>query len=104
MCGKTRKDRVRNEDIRKMVGVAPIQDKLREKRLRWFGHVQRRPTEAVVRRCDTGVAEGTCRGRGRPRLKWESSINRDMTLLDLTKQMTLDRTEWRRRIHVADPI
>ena len=104
MCGKTRKDRVRNEDIRKMVGVAPIQDKLRENRLRWFGHVQRRPTEAVVRRCDTGVAEGTSRGRGRPRLKWESSVNRDMTLLDLTKQMTLDRTEWRRRIHVADPI
>ena len=30
MCGKTRKDRVRNKDIRKMVGVTPIQDKLRE--------------------------------------------------------------------------
>ena len=69
MCGKTRKNRVRNEDIQKMVGVAPIQDKLRENRLRWFGHVQRRPTETVVRRCDPGVAEGICRGRGRPRLK-----------------------------------
>lgn len=51
-----------------------------------------------------GPAEGTSRGKGRPRLKWKSIINRDMTLLDLTKQMTLDRTEWRRRIHVADPI
>ena len=90
---KLEKIRVRNEDIRKMVGVAPIQDKLRENRLRWFGHVQRRPIEAVVRRCDTGVAEGTSRGSGRPRLKWENSVNRDMTLLDLTKQMTLDRTE-----------
>ena len=57
-----------------------------------------------MRRCDTGAAESTNRGRGRPRLKWESIVNRDMTLLNLTQQMALDRTEWRRRIHVADPI
>ena len=57
-----------------------------------------------MRRCDPGAAEGTSRGRGRPRLKLESIVNRDMTLLDLTKQVTLDRTKWRRRIHVADPI
>ena len=30
MCGKTRQDRIRNECIREWVGVAPIEDKLRE--------------------------------------------------------------------------
>ena len=39
MCGKIRMDKVRNEDIRKLVEVAPIEDKMRENHLRWFGHI-----------------------------------------------------------------
>ena len=38
MCGKTRRDKVRNEDIRAKIAVASIEEK-RENRLRWFGHV-----------------------------------------------------------------
>ena len=48
MCGHTRKDRVRNDDIRDRVGVAPIEEKLVQHRLRWFGHIQRMPPEAPV--------------------------------------------------------
>ena len=32
---------MRNEDIRTKIGVAPIEEKMRENRLRWFGHVRR---------------------------------------------------------------
>ena len=39
MCGKTRNDRIRNTNIRDIVEVAPIEDKLRENRLKWFGHM-----------------------------------------------------------------
>ena len=39
MYGKTRMDKVRNEDIRSLVGVASIEDKIRENRLRYFGHI-----------------------------------------------------------------
>jgi hypothetical protein len=39
ICGHTRRDRVRNEDIRDGVEVAPIDEKLVQHRLRWFGHV-----------------------------------------------------------------
>ncbi|XP_019252905.1 PREDICTED: uncharacterized protein LOC109231721 [Nicotiana attenuata] len=46
------KDRIRNEVIRNKVGVAPVEDKFRESRLRWFGHVKRRDTDALVRRCE----------------------------------------------------
>nr|XP_009795963.1 PREDICTED: uncharacterized protein LOC104242585 [Nicotiana sylvestris]XP_016467879.1 PREDICTED: uncharacterized protein LOC107790467 [Nicotiana tabacum] len=42
MCGHTRKDRIRNEVIRNKVGVASVEDKLWESRLRWLGHVKRR--------------------------------------------------------------
>ena len=40
--------------IRDRVGVAQIEEKLTQHRLRWFGHVQRRPPEAPVR---NGVLE-----------------------------------------------
>jgi hypothetical protein len=43
ICGHTRLDRVRNDDIRDRLGVAPIEEKLIQHRLRWFGHVHRRP-------------------------------------------------------------
>jgi hypothetical protein len=46
MCGHTRKYRIKNEVIHERVGVAPIEEKLVQHRLRWFGHVQRRPPEA----------------------------------------------------------
>ncbi|XP_066367886.1 uncharacterized protein [Miscanthus floridulus] len=49
ICGHTRRDRVRNDDIRDRLGVAPIEEKLVQHRLRWFRHVQRRPPEAPVR-------------------------------------------------------
>ena len=32
MCDKIKKDKVRNEDIRRQVGIAPIENKLRKNR------------------------------------------------------------------------
>ncbi|XP_070015957.1 uncharacterized protein [Nicotiana sylvestris] len=52
MCGHTRLDKIRNDDIWRKVGVASVDDKMREARLRWFGHVQRRSIDAPVRRCE----------------------------------------------------
>ncbi|KAJ7979012.1 Retrovirus-related Pol polyprotein LINE-1 [Quillaja saponaria] len=52
MTGHTRNDRIRNEEIRRKVEVAPIEEKMRENRLRWFGHIQRRPMDAVVKQGD----------------------------------------------------
>ena len=56
-------DKIRNEDIREKVGVAPMEDKMREVRLRLFGHIQRRSTDAPVRRCERLAVVGTRRGR-----------------------------------------
>lgn len=103
MCGKTRKDRIRNECIRETVGVTQIEDKLRENRLRWFGHVQRRPVDAPVRKSDRIVVPGDGRGRGRPKLTWESVVKHDMNIFNLSEHIALDRAEWRKRIHTADP-
>jgi len=38
MYDNTLRDKIRNEDIRNKIGVASIEKKMRENRLRWFGH------------------------------------------------------------------
>ncbi|KAK3524606.1 hypothetical protein QTP70_029912 [Hemibagrus guttatus] len=48
--GVTRLDRIRNEYIRGTSHVGHLGDKVREARLRWFGHVQRRESEYIGRR------------------------------------------------------
>ncbi|KAK3532159.1 hypothetical protein QTP86_009023 [Hemibagrus guttatus] len=45
--GVTRLDRIRNEYIRGTAHVGRLGDKVREARLRWFGHVQRRESEYI---------------------------------------------------------
>jgi hypothetical protein len=69
----TRKDRIRNDDIRDKLRVAPIQEKLVQHRLRWFGHIQ-----TPVRNGILNSPENTRRGRGRPRLTWEEAIKRNL--------------------------
>ncbi|KAH1190117.1 Craniofacial development protein 2 [Glycine max] len=103
MCGKTRQDKIRNGAIRERVGVAPIVEKMVENRLRWFGHVERRPVDSVVRRVDQMERRQTIRGRGRPKKTIREVIKKDLELNDLDRSMVLDRTLWRKLIHVADP-
>ena len=74
ICGHTRMDRVRNDDIRDCLEVrdrlevAPIEEKLVQHRLRWFDHVQRRPPEAPVHCGVLSQANNMRRDRGRPKL------------------------------------
>nr|XP_009766169.1 PREDICTED: uncharacterized protein LOC104217581 [Nicotiana sylvestris] len=91
MWGHTRRDKIRNEVIRDKVGVAPVEDKMRELRLRWFEHMQRRSTDAHVRRCKRLAVEGLRRDRGQPRKYWGEVIRQDMALLQLTEDMIEDR-------------
>ncbi|VDL76639.1 unnamed protein product [Nippostrongylus brasiliensis] len=49
MAGVTRLDRKTNAEIRERFGVAPIPDKLREYRLRWYGHVLRASDDTVCK-------------------------------------------------------
>ena len=67
MCGHTRMDKIKNEIIREKVEVASIEHKMRETRLRWFGHVKRRSEDAPMRRCERLTLADCRRGRGRPK-------------------------------------
>ncbi|PHT45379.1 hypothetical protein CQW23_14537 [Capsicum baccatum] len=93
MCGLTRGDRVRNEIIQKKVGVASVEDKMWEGRLRWFGHVMKRGADAPIYRYERLALDGFRRGRGKPKKYWRDVIRHDMEQLQLTEDMTLDRKE-----------
>ena len=90
-CGHTRKDRIRNYDIRERVGVAPIEKKLVQHCLRWFGHIQCRPSEAPVYIGRLRRADNVKRGRGRPNLNWEESVKRDLKDWAINKDLALAR-------------
>ncbi|KAK3575129.1 hypothetical protein QTP86_020814, partial [Hemibagrus guttatus] len=64
--GVTSLDRIRNEYIRGTAHVGRLGDKVREARLRWFGHVQRRESEYIGRRMLDMELPGR-RQRGRPK-------------------------------------
>jgi len=78
MCGFMRVDRIRNEVIRNLAKVAPIEDKMKETRLRLFGHVKKRSVDAPMRRCELIDIPGGKRGRGRPKNSLDKVIREDL--------------------------
>jgi hypothetical protein len=75
--GKTRRDRIRNTNIREMLGVEKLGDRMGRTRLRWFGHMKRMTEERMPRRMYEKRIEGR-RRRGRPRKRWKETIARDL--------------------------
>ena len=72
---KTR-ERMRNEDIRQELKVAELREKIRECRLRWYGHVKRMEENEFVRWSAERSEPGTRRG-GRPRKRWMDCVRDD---------------------------
>ena len=63
----TKIDKVRNECVRRKVGVENVKEKIREARLRWYGHVRRREDSYVGRKVlDMEVSESVRGGDRRP--------------------------------------
>nr|GEU36975.1 ribonuclease H-like domain-containing protein [Tanacetum cinerariifolium] len=91
-CGKTMLDIIQNEVYRAELEMESIINKMKEGRLRWFGHVRRRPQSAPVRRVEALVVDGM-RRRGRPKLRWEDRVKLDMKKLLLSEDMTSDKNE-----------
>ena len=77
------------------LGVAPIEEKLVQHRLRWFGHVQRRPPDAPVRSGILSQDSNVKRGRGRPKLTWVEAIKGDLKGWNIPKYLVLDRSAWK---------
>ncbi|KIH68757.1 hypothetical protein ANCDUO_00905 [Ancylostoma duodenale] len=101
MAGITRLDHICNEDVWERFGVAPVTDKLREARLRWFGHVFRADSYSV---CKVGFNLGVIgkRPKGRPKQRRRDTLHSDLKTAGIYPDQAHDRTRWRQGIRRAD--
>ena len=100
MCGISLKDRMTNEELRRLVGVEhSITTFIRSGRLRWYGHVMRKGDGDWVKKCMEYRVEGR-RPVGRPRKIWLESVEADMAELEIDKEDVHDRSKWRRNVNV----
>ena len=102
ILGVSLRDKKRNEDIRETLGVACITDKVREARMRWYGHVMRKEDDNCIKRIMNAEVYGR-RSRGRQKKRWRDMIQEDLKTLKLKKEDAANRDKWRGRINVAGP-
>ena len=88
--GVTRKDKIRNEYIRSTVKVERLGMKMREGRLRWYGHVMRRDQEYVGRKMMKMELPGK-RKRGRPKRRFLDLVKEDMGEVGVKETDVKDR-------------
>ena len=101
---KTRRDRIRNENVRGMVGVAPLINKIEKGQLRWLGHLMRMDGNGIAKKRWDWIPEGR-RSRGRPRKRWKDGIEEVLakyllpTIEQLSREGTFEnRREWRKML------
>ena len=93
MCGVTMRDRYPCEELRDRVGVKPIVDVMRQRRLRWFGHIESEDN-SWLKKVQILAVDGHS-GRGRPRKTWEHVIMEDLRVKGLRPEVAQNRAEWR---------
>jgi hypothetical protein len=99
--GLTLMDKVQNKHIRGSMKVTPIEGKIKEARMRWYGHVMRRDDDQIVRK--TLDIQENRRGRGRPHPTWRATVEKDMREQNHEQATIQDRRSWRLMIRRADP-
>ena len=98
----TRKDKIRNEYVRGTSKIAKLGDKLRNVRLRWYGHVKRREEDYVGTRMMEMAVPGR-RKRGRLRRRWMDLVREDMERVGAREGDEVDRVKWRILSRCGDP-
>jgi len=94
MAGVSLRDRVRSEEVARRCGVDEVEMVMRERRLRWFGHVRRREEGDPIRRVMDLEVDGR-RPRGRPKKTWKKTVEEDTRLVGVREEDALDRGRWR---------
>ena len=98
MNGVTRKDKIRGSSK-----VIEVSKKVQEARLRWFGHLLRRPEEEHVASRTMEMEIIGTRKRRRPKKRWKDCIQEDMKMKELEEEQTQDRRTWKRLTRNSDP-
>ena len=100
--GKTRLDKIKNENIRQQLEIVPIAEKMRDSRLRWYGHTLRSNEDTVAKTALDLTVEGK-RKRGRPKQRWEKVLENDMEHRGILIQDSENRTLWKQKATTRVP-
>ncbi len=65
--------------------------------------MKRRHTEALVRQIEHIRLDDRKKKRGRPKLTLRRVVQYNLEALHISEDLTQNRLEWRKRIHIADP-
>ena len=98
----TKKDKIRHKYVRGTAKIAKLDDKLRNARLRWYGHAKRREEGCVGKRMMEMAVPGT-RKRGRPRRRWMDLARKDLKSVGAKEGDEMDRIKWRILSRCGDP-
>jgi len=75
---------ITNVEVRTRTEQQTIDNMLRERRLRWLGHVFRMDHQRIPQQALYWQVAGYKRGPGRPRANWRSAVNKDLRKMGLT--------------------
>ncbi len=100
MAGVRWQDGRSSREVAEMCGIEDLSAKLRQRRLTWFGYVERAGGGALNEVWELRV-EGR-RPPGRPK-KWSGCVREDMNLLEIEEHIVQDRRLWRTVIACPTP-
>jgi len=83
---------IRSDTIGERVRLTPIVKKLVENTHSWFGHVERRPVDNVVRRVNHMEESQIKRGIRIPRKTIRETIRNDLEINELDSNKIYDKT------------
>src|SRR6218665_3861363 len=105
IIGRSRREKVRNEQTREELGAEEtVVQKIKKRRLQWFGHVERMEEKRLPNADLYGHVEGK-RSRGRQRKTWMDNVREDLKEknIDLTRigKATRNRDIWRNLVRAS---
>ena len=96
-------DHVTNEDLYKRVDLKPVSGIVKQRRLRWFGHMSRLPEETPVRKAFKEATRPVKKPRGGQKQTWPKLIEKDLKVvnmnLDSAAICAQSRPQWHSMTH-----
>ncbi|XP_073965599.1 uncharacterized protein [Choristoneura fumiferana] len=103
ILGITWRDRATNESVLGVAQLPSITATLKQRRLRWLGHVHRMEQTRLPRQILLGEVADAKRPVGRPMLRFKDSAKRDMVAFKIPsnqwEELAEDRSKWRGLVH-----
>ena len=105
ILGITWQDRVKNKDVLEKGGIPSLYTLLKQRRMRWLGHVKRMKDGHIPKDRLYGALVTRKRPTGRPQLRFKDVCKRDLQALginaDSWEVTATDRNVWRHTVKLG---